>query len=82
MGGWVSSVFVLLSSIILDCWYVVRRSVGGWVSSVWCIGWQIYFQNALLIQDRNYKGCKIKCNLIRQDTFSINYLVQVYDKTN
>ena len=33
MDGLVQFSF-LLSSIILDCWYVVRRSVGGWVSSV------------------------------------------------
>ena len=50
MDGLVQFSF-LLSSIILDCWYVVRRLVVGWVNSVWCIGWQIYFQNAFLIQD-------------------------------
>ena len=33
MDGLVHFLF-LLSSIILDCWYVVRRSVGGWVSLI------------------------------------------------
>ena len=44
MGGWVSSVFVLLSSIILDPWYVVRRSVGGWVSSFFVFTMQHYIR--------------------------------------
>ena len=43
MDGLVHFLF-LLCSIILDCWYVVRRSVGGWVSSFFVFTMQHYIR--------------------------------------
>ena len=55
MGGWVSSVFVFYyPALSLDCWYVVRRSVGGWVSSFYVLLIQHYIR--LLVCDEKVGG--------------------------